>query len=74
MTADEIVQGMNRERRRQSIGYESLRKLALVGSHTIKKWVCGATRPRLDVLIDVLDVLGLELVLRRKKDAKHDMR
>ena len=70
MTTDEIVQGMNRERKRQGIGYESLRKLAMIGSHTIEKWVCGATRPRLDVMIDVLDVLGLELVLRRKNNGK----
>ena len=68
MTTDEIIKVMARERERQGISYKQLQIKSGVELHTVAKWVCGAARPRLDVLIDVLDALGLELVLRRKNN------
>lgn len=68
MTSDEIIKVMARERERQGISYKQLQIKSGVELHTVAKWVCGAARPRLDVLIDVLDALGLEIVLRRKNN------
>ena len=68
MTTDEIIKVMARERERQGISYKQLQQKSGVELHTIAKWVCGESRPRMEVMIDVLDALGLELALRRKNN------
>ena len=70
--SETLIDAINRERASQGYTLKGLSEKAGLGPSTIAKWVSFHASPTLCVLEPVLDVLGLELIVRRKKD--DDMR
>lgn len=66
--AETLIDAINRERTRQGYTLKGLSAKAGLGPSTIAKWVSFHASPTMSALEPVLDVLGLELVVRRKKD------
>ena len=53
---------------------EELNAKAGLGRTTYKQWMRGVYKPQLETVMLAADALGLEIVIRRKKDAEQDMR
>jgi len=51
-------------RRARGLLQEDLAAKAGYGSHTISRWECGRATPHLSSLVDCLQAMGFELVLR----------
>lgn len=70
MTVNQLVAIVDREKERQRIYGEELSKLAGLHKYVYSGWRNGRHVPTLKSFIAVLDVLGLELRIVRKKEVK----
>ena len=68
-TTDKILRIVEREQQQTGISSNQLIKAAKLGTATLAKWKSGYMVPRINTITALLDVLGLELCVRRKKDA-----
>lgn len=68
MTANQLLNIVNRERIRQGYTGEGISKKAGFQRGMFCRWVRGKNTPNLRSIIGILDVLGLELRIVRKKD------
>lgn len=67
MTANQLITIVDREKQRQRIHGEELSKAAGLHKQVYTGWRNGRHIPNLKSFIAVLDVLGLELRIVRKK-------
>lgn len=67
MTYEQIMRVFDREVRKRDESECSISRMAGLGATTINHWRNGETAPTMKLFIDALDVLGIEIVLRRKK-------
>lgn len=74
MTVNKLLIIIDRYRARLPMEVDVLSQKAGLSRSTYKQWMNGTYRPTLQAVIQVLDVMGLELCIRRKKDAGQDMR
>ena len=74
MTTNQILIVMDRYRARNKMRVEDVCKRAGITKSAYSKWMTGETLPQHAKLEAVLDAMGLEFAVRRKKDAGQDMR
>ena len=67
MTQDEIRRIMKAEKKRQRLTWRKVTDRSGVSYSTIQNFAIGIRDTSLDVAIRLLDALGLELCVRRKK-------
>jgi len=68
MTTNQILIVMDRYRARNKMSVEDVCKRAGITKSAYGKWMSGETTPHHAKLAAVLDAMGLEIVIRRKKD------
>ena len=70
-SARSVYAAVNAERKRQGLLWKEISAKCGVAFETMKGW---SIRPgaRIDCIVDVLDALGLELVIRRKGAGDYD--
>ena len=66
MTPDQIMAALETERKRRGWPKERLANEAGMVLRTYRKWLNGERSPKVVSLMPYCDVLGLELVLKRK--------
>ena len=64
-SAQSVYAAVNAERKRQRLMWKELSAKCGLDWHTLKGWNFRAGA-RLDCIVEALDALGLELVIRRK--------
>lgn len=69
--ARSVYEAVNAERKRQKLTWKQISEQCAVAFETMKGW-SGRPGARLDCIVDVLDALGLELIIRRKGDGEND--
>lgn len=74
MTTNQILIVMDRYRARNKMSVEDVCKKAGITKSAYSKWMMGETTPHHAKLAAVLDAMGLEFAIRRKKDEGQDMR
>ena len=70
MTVNQLLHIVDRERRRQGYTYEKLSMKAGFQKSLVSRWINASGKPHLTSFIGVLDALGLELRIVRKKEEK----
>ena len=70
MTDDKIIAVIGIEAKRQGYTSYTLSTRCGFAHTTIYKWLHAYNSPRLSMVCTVLDALGLELVVRRKKNGE----
>lgn len=74
MTINQILRIIDRCREDQGMEIDELNAKAGLGRTTYKQWMRGVYKPQLETVMLAADALGLEIVIRRKKDEGQDMR
>ena len=67
MTVNKMLILIDRYRAKLPMDVDELSDRAGISRSTYKQWINGTYKPTLKVLMNVLDALGLELYIRRKK-------
>lgn len=70
MTSKEIMVAFERQRRKLKLTCQEVGKLSGVSDNTIYNYRSGRYRITLDNLLDMLSVVGLELVVQEKGENK----
>lgn len=68
--ADRLIRIMKQEKDRSGITWDKVEKKAGLGSYCTRNWIIGQCMPSLVAFIQALNALGLELCIRRKRDAE----
>lgn len=69
MTVNQLLLVADKERIRQGYSGEGISKKAGFTKSMYSRWINGKNAPNIRNLVSMLDVLGLELKIVRKKDA-----
>ena len=67
MTSDEIITALADRKEYLGMTYKAIGQKAGYRLTTVHDWLRGAINPSLDHLVDLVEAMGLELVLREKK-------
>ena len=74
MTTNQILRAMDRYRAINKMRVEDVCKKAGITKSAYTKWMSGETKPQHGKLEAVLDAMGLEFSVRKKKNEGQDMR
>lgn len=67
MTSDEILAALADRKEYLDITYKELARKAGFAPTTVRDWLFGKYNPTFNYLVDLVEAMGLELVLREKK-------
>ena len=73
MTLERVLKILFREMEQQGISQRQMQRICGVNAAEISSWKTGKRNPNLTSLCTVMDALGLELGIRRKKPAEERM-
>ena len=73
MNEHQILCAIENEIVRQKRTRVSVSDEAGISHATMRKWLLDGVHPRLDLLLDVVDVLGLDIVVTRRQGKPTDM-
>lgn len=68
LTTEKIIKIIERERKNQNIGYYELANSAGIDYRTYYYWRNGRQKPSLENCLTMLDALGLEMKIIRKRE------
>lgn len=66
----DIMKIIRTERRRQGVSQVALANIAQVHSSSVSFWETYKFSPKFDAVVNMLDALGCEVIIRRKIDGK----
>lgn len=73
LTTEKAVKTIERERRRQKMTFCQLADSTGIDYRTYYYWRNGRQKPSLDNFLRMLDVLGLECKIIRKREEKNEL-
>lgn len=65
-SVEQLLETIEKDMKRRQIIARNVEMKAGISSATLSHWFSGRNHPRMDPLLIVLDILGLELHLERK--------
>lgn len=69
---DKIIFTIDWERKKQGLTIQDLADRAKISAHAYHEWRSGKAFPRLCNFIDVIDALGLDMKIVRKKGTENE--
>lgn len=71
-TAERLLAVMRKEKERLGVPWYEIERKAGVGSYVTRNWLAGQCMPTIETFSRVLDALGLELCIKRRKQDRQE--